>query len=56
MKRFAVSVICGFSFHDHEISYDYKHHFFDTYTEARRFAMRFPKGETMIIDRERLPF
>lgn len=56
MKRFVVSVICGFTIQDHEPSYNYEHHFFDTYSEARRFAMKYPKGETVLYDLERLPF
>ena len=56
LKRFAVGVKIGFHFHGNEVGYDYKNYYFDTYSAARRFAMRFPKGDTYLIDRERLPF
>ena len=55
-KRFAVSVKAGFTCRDNEVYYDYSHHFFDTYTEARKFAMKYPKGDTVIVDTKRLPF
>ena len=56
MKRFVVGVITGVHCINNEVSYDYTDHFFDTYTEARMFAAKFPKGETYLMDLKRLPF
>lgn len=56
MKRFVVGVITGFHCMDNEVSYEYTNYFFDTYSEARWFRMRFPKGDTYLMDLARLPF
>ena len=56
MKRFAVGVKTGFTFHGRETSWQYTTYYFDTYTEARKFAARYPKGDTYLMDLARLPF
>ena len=57
MKRFVVGVRNGFFITgDGDVIYQYEDHSFDTYSEARRFAMQYPKEDTYLIDTERLPF
>lgn len=58
MKRFVVDEQSGFSISGGEIRWQYDHHWFDTYSEARKFVMSHPRKDllTDIIDTERLPF